>query len=84
MQFLFGNIGSFTDHTYDYLGFAPRKYNSFMAIGEEAAQSRLYAGIHYQPSIEAGIMQGRKVAENILNVEKETEEDFNPHGINTK
>ena len=63
---IFGSVGSFTDHTYDYLGYAPRTYISFRAIGEEAAQSRLYAGIHYQPSIEKGIMQGRKVAANIF------------------
>lgn len=63
---LFGHIGSFTDHTYDYMGFAPRSYSSFLAIGEEAAQSRLYAGIHYQPSINAGKVQGKKVAANIF------------------
>jgi hypothetical protein len=66
MTQLFGNIGSFTDHTYDYLGFMPRTFSSFRAIGEDAANSRLYAGIHYQPSIDTGIIQGRKVAENIL------------------
>ncbi len=63
---LFGNIGSFTDHTYDYLGFPPRTFNSFRAIGEDAGNSRIYAGIHYQPSIDTGLLQGRKVAANIL------------------
>ncbi len=63
---LFAINGSFTDHTYDYLGFPPRTYSSFIAIGEEAGQSRLYAGIHYQPSIDAGIIQGKKVANNIF------------------
>ena len=66
MQRLFGNVGSFTDHTYDYLGFAPRTYSSFVAIGEEAGDSRFYAGIHYQQSIEAGFIQGKKVAANIF------------------
>ena len=66
LEKLFGNIGTFTDHTYDYLGFAPRSYASFKAIAEEAGQSRLYAGIHYQQSIDAGLVQGRKVAHNIL------------------
>ncbi|MGN6530282.1 MAG: vanadium-dependent haloperoxidase [Ginsengibacter sp.] len=64
---LFGNIGSFTDHTYDYLGFAPRTFSSFRAIAEDAANSRLYAGIHYQPSIDTALIQGRKVAANIFN-----------------
>ena len=66
MEKLFGNIGTFTDHTYDYLGFAPRTYSSVVAIGLEAGRSRLYAGIHYSNSIDAGILQGNKVAENIF------------------
>lgn len=66
LQKLFGNIGSITDRTYDYLGYAPRTYSSFTAIAEEAGQSRLYAGIHYQKSIGEGLVQGKKVAENIL------------------
>jgi hypothetical protein len=73
MEKLFGNIGIFTDHTYDYLGFAPRTYSSFEAIGVEAGRSRLYAGIHYSNSINAGILQGNKVAENILS--KHTNDD---------
>ena len=66
MQELFGNVGSFTDHTYDYLGFPARTYSSFVQIGHEAGQSRFYAGIHYLPSIATGLEQGKKVAENIL------------------
>jgi hypothetical protein len=62
---LFGNNYSFTDHTYDYLGYAPRHFNSFEAFGVEAGDSRLFAGIHYQPSIDIGLVQGRKVAQNI-------------------
>ena len=64
---IFGNVGSFTDHTYDYLGFTPRTYPSMIAIGVEAGRSRFYAGIHYNPGIDAGILQGNKVAENIFN-----------------
>ena len=63
---LFGNIGSFTDHTYDYLSFAPRTFSSFRAIGEDAGNSRVFAGIHYQPSVDTGLIQGRKVTANIL------------------
>jgi hypothetical protein len=66
LEKLYGSIGSFTDHTYDYLGFAPRTYNSFTAIAEEAAASRLYAGIHFQPALTVGLIQGRKVAANIF------------------
>ena len=66
MQELFGNIGSFTDHTYDYMGFAPRTYTSFAAIGEEAAKSRVYGGIHYQQTADAGLIEGQKVTANIF------------------
>ena len=65
---IFGTHVAFTDHTYDYLGMPSRSYPSFKAIGEEAGMSRLYAGIHYQPSIEAGLQQGRKVTENIFSM----------------
>lgn len=66
LERLFGNIGTFTDHTYDYLGLAPRTYSTLTAIGAEAGQSRLYAGIHYQASIDSGLAQGRKVSKNIF------------------
>ncbi len=66
LEELFGNTGSFTDHTYDYLGYAPRVYSSFTAIAAEAGLSRLYAGIHYSQSIDAGLVQGKKVAANIF------------------
>jgi hypothetical protein len=67
MQKLFGDIGSFTDHSYDYLNYPARTYPNLRAIGLEAGQSRLYAGIHYQQSIDAGTQQGIKVANNIFN-----------------
>jgi hypothetical protein len=64
---VFGENYPFTDHTYDYLGFAPRSFNSFQAFGEDAGNSRLFAGIHYQPSIDTGLLQGRKIAQKIIN-----------------
>ena len=67
LEQLFGKNQSFTDHTYDYMGMAPRNYPSYMAIGLEAGISRLYGGIHYLPSINDGTTIGKKVAENILN-----------------
>ncbi|WP_346319952.1 vanadium-dependent haloperoxidase [Chitinophaga sp. YIM B06452] len=66
LQELFGELHVFTDHTYDYMGFSPRSYPSFAAIAQEAGLSRFYAGIHYLPSVEAGLQQGIKVGENIL------------------
>jgi hypothetical protein len=68
-SFMFGNsIGNFTDHTYDYLGFPARSFDSFKAIGEDAGYSRLYAGIHYLPTVKTGLWQGRKVTSNIISI----------------
>jgi hypothetical protein len=78
MQELFGSVGSFTDHTYDYMGFPARTYSSFIEIGKEAGYSRLYAGIHYQPSIEAGLWMGKRVAENIFR-KHQAPTSFNGH-----
>ncbi len=63
---LFGEIGSFTDHTYDFLGYAPRTYAEIWHIAFEAGVSRFYAGIHYIPSINAGFNQGSNVVNNIF------------------
>jgi hypothetical protein len=67
LQSLYGNIGPFTDHTYDYLSIPARTFNTFRDIGTDAGNSRFYAGIHYQPSIDAGLKQGRTVGRNIIN-----------------
>jgi hypothetical protein len=67
MTTVFGENFSFTDNTYDFLGMPPRSFSSFKALGEDAGNSRLLAGIHYQHSIDIGLGQGRKVAQNINN-----------------
>jgi PAP2 superfamily len=64
---IYGNIGPLTDHTYDYLGFPARTFNTLSDIGVDAGNSRFYAGIHYQPSIDTGLKQGKLVAANIVN-----------------
>lgn len=61
----FGDNYHFTDHTYDYLGMAPRSYNSFDELANEIGDSRVYAGIHYRYSCEKGCEQGRKIGQNI-------------------
>lgn len=63
---LYGNIGPFTDHTWDYLGFPTRTFKTFRDIGVDAGNSRFYGGIHYQPSIDTGQKQGRIVGTNII------------------
>jgi hypothetical protein len=66
MTAVFGDNFSLTDHTYDFLGMAPRTFSSFTALGDDGGNSRLFAGIHYQLSIDTGLKQGRTVAQNII------------------
>jgi hypothetical protein len=61
-----GDNFQFTLHTYDYLGLPARSFNSFFEMSKEMADSRVFAGIHYQASCDKGRWLGEKVAENIL------------------
>jgi hypothetical protein len=61
-----GQSVSFTDHTYDDIGFQPRSFISFEEAANEAGRSRLYGGIHYTPSIDAGHVLGKKTATAVL------------------
>lgn len=62
---VFGSTYKFTDRSYDQLGFAARSYNSFEDAAREASLSRLYGGIHFKKGAESGLVQGRKVAQNV-------------------
>ena len=61
-----GDNFHFELHTYDYLGLPARSYNSFFEMSKEMADSRVFAGIHYQASCDKGRWLGEKVAQNIL------------------
>ncbi|MBS1598815.1 MAG: vanadium-dependent haloperoxidase [Bacteroidetes bacterium] len=60
---IFGNKYHFTDHTYDFLGYPSRSYSSFEDAALECGESRVYGGIHYQPSVDAGHKYGSLVGE---------------------
>jgi hypothetical protein len=66
---LFG-VRSFTDATHVIhnpgLNLAPRTFSSFAEAADEAAQSRLYGGIHFAPANENGLAQGACVGQTIL------------------
>lgn len=64
MESIFGRNYGFTDHTYD-ASFGPRSFDSFNDYANDAGYSRVLGGIHYAPSVKAGLMQGRKVGEKI-------------------
>ncbi|MBM7808866.1 hypothetical protein JOD57_004703 [Geodermatophilus bullaregiensis] len=57
---------SFTDRSHDARGHAPRTFASFHDAAREAAQSRLYGGIHFPHAIEAGLTQGQQVGALVL------------------
>jgi hypothetical protein len=59
---LFGTV-AFTDRTHDERGLPARTFTSFHDAAAEAAISRLYGGIHFQPAIERGLDQGRAIGE---------------------
>jgi hypothetical protein len=42
-------------------------------MADEAAISKVYAGIHYTYSVDMGLRQGRKIAGNIIGLLKPTE-----------
>jgi hypothetical protein len=62
----FGADTSFTDNTHNDRGWGPRTFKNFKAAADEAALSRLYAGIHFRSGVEAGKVQGLCVAAKAL------------------
>jgi hypothetical protein len=58
---LFGEGTAFDDRTHNDRGWGPRRFASFKSAADEAALSRLYAGIHFRSAIEHGSQQGRCV-----------------------
>jgi membrane-associated phospholipid phosphatase len=56
----------FTDRSHDVRGHQPRTFTSFAHAAQEAAQSRLYGGIHYPHAIAAGFTQGEQVGALVL------------------
>ena len=44
----------------------PRDAEAFLAIGKQAAEARIWAGIHYRSDIDAGQALGRAVSEQVM------------------
>jgi hypothetical protein len=64
---MFGANFQLTLHTYDYLGYPPRSYNSWEEMSIEMSDSRVFGGLHYQATQDKSRVQGKKIAQNILN-----------------
>ncbi len=58
---LFGGNFSFADSTQTEFGLPVRAFKSFRQASEEAAISRFYGGIHYMPSINNGMLEGKQI-----------------------
>ena len=68
MQAVEGVLGAntgFTDHAYDFRGWPPQTFASLFDAARQAGISRLYGGIHYQPSINTGLVIGKAIGTRI-------------------
>ncbi len=56
----------FTDSSVMYINLPPRRFNSFREASDQASISRFYGGIHYMPSLDNGIIQGKEIGNFIV------------------
>ncbi len=66
---VFGSQYGFTDHTYDFRGFAARTYSSFEDAALECGESRVYGGIHYQQSVDVGHSYGTLIGKAVAAID---------------
>ena len=64
---IFGDNFSFVDDSELQFGLPNRSFKSFNEASKEAAMSRFYGGIHYRAAIENGIVQGKEIADFVVN-----------------
>ncbi|ASZ11908.1 vanadium-dependent haloperoxidase [Chitinophaga pendula] len=64
----FGNNFTFSDKQKIPDGFSARSFNTFSAMIDEAAISRVYGGIHYEYDSEAGKTTGKQIANRVLSL----------------
>lgn len=63
---IFGDNFQFDDDTEVDYGLPVRSFKSFNDASAEAANSRLYGGIHYRSAIEVGLIQGRSLGNFVI------------------
>jgi hypothetical protein len=59
-------VRSFTDWTHAPRGMSPRFFDAFGDAAQEAADSRLYAGIHYRFDNDEGLSHGQRIGQLIV------------------
>jgi hypothetical protein len=71
IQVLIRELGDIpvTDNAYTWRGLSARTYTSLTQLLKEAAVSRVYAGIHYQFTQDVSIEMGRKLGNEIANIQ---------------
>ena len=68
LGYLYGDHFSFQDTSdLKYIGMQ-RHFNSFQEAAAEASISRVYGGIHYRNSVDAGAEQGKKLGKVIIKI----------------
>ncbi|HEY7213280.1 MAG TPA: vanadium-dependent haloperoxidase [Thermoanaerobaculia bacterium] len=66
LELFFGSDGFSFSTTSDGLPGVTRSFTSFSQAAEEAGQSRIYGGIHWQFDNQAGLASGRSLAEHVF------------------
>ncbi len=69
LEEMFGTSTAFEDATYVDDGIPARQYPNFKAAADEAAESRLYGGIHFSAAIVDGLLQGRCIGTYAANLQ---------------
>ncbi len=68
---IFGESYGFVDHSNEFLGgeYPARTYTSFDAAAREAADSRLYGGIHFRSDNDLGADAGHCIGERVNQIQ---------------
>jgi hypothetical protein len=66
LEAFYGKDTPFEDRTHNDRGWGPQRFKSFAAAADQAAVSRLYAGIHFRSAIEQGASMGRCIGGHAL------------------
>jgi hypothetical protein len=66
LESYFGKDYAFEDTSVLEFNIPKRSFSSLQAASREAGYSRFYGGIHYTVSVEQGLIDGKKVGEEIL------------------
>ena len=67
-----------TDNTYDWRGLPARKFSSLSNLLEEAAVSRVYAGLHYRFTQDVSIKIGKVLGNEIAGIRLVSAKDKHP------